>query len=75
MASAGWRPALDTLNKIAAWNSWVRDILSTTFVEVVPLYAFILKEGVKSNNNEELIKNGLLKEGFKVLDEESLAVQ
>ena len=73
MASAGWRPALDTLNKMAAWNGWVRDILSTTFVEVVPLYAFILKEGVKSNNNEELIKNGLLKEGFTVLDERELS--
>lgn len=72
MASAGWRPALDTLNKIAAWNSWVRDTLSTTIVELVPLYAFILKEGVKSNNNEELIKNGLLKEGFMVLDEREL---
>ena len=32
MASAGWRPALDTLNKIAAWNS-CRDILSTTLLK------------------------------------------
>ena len=43
IASAGWRPALDTLNKIAAWNSWVRDI-STTFVEVVPFTLSSLKK-------------------------------
>lgn len=72
MVSAGWRPALDTLNKMAAWNSWVRDTLSSTVPEIVPLYAFILKEGVRSNGYDELIKDGLQKEGFILVEEREL---
>ena len=72
MASVGWRPALDTLNKMAAWNGWVRDTLSDTVSETVPLYTFILKEGIRLGNHDELIKKSLSKEGFIVLDEREL---
>jgi hypothetical protein len=72
MAAVGWKPALDTLNKMAAWNGWVRDTLSENVDERLPLYAFILKEGVKSYGFEELIKKNFQKEGFLIIEEVEL---
>ena len=53
MATEGWRPAIDTLAKIAQWNEWVRDYHMKINFEYVPLYILILKEGRKRDQKKK----------------------
>ena len=72
MATEGWRPAIDTLAKIAQWNEWVRDYHMKINFEYVPLYILILKEGLRGSKKEELLLEKCFEEGLKLIDEEEL---
>ena len=72
MHLVGWRPAIDTLAKIAQWNEWVRDFHMSTKTTLIPLYALILKAGLKGTNKEGLLKEKCREEGLKLLEEKEL---
>jgi hypothetical protein len=72
MDLVGWRPAIDTLAKIAQWNEWVRDYHMSSKTSLVPLYVLILKEGLNGTNKEVLLKEKCREEGLKLLEEKEL---
>lgn len=72
MDEVGWRPAIDTLAKIAQWNEWVRDFHMSKNVAFVPLYALILKEGLNRTELEDQLKEMCTKEGLEILDEREI---
>jgi len=72
MEKAGWKPALDTLAKIAAWNEWVRDYHMGKKATSLPLYVLILKEGLNGTINEDLLKAKCTEEHFEILEERQL---
>tara|TARA_B100000401_G_scaffold437944_1_gene384854 strand:- start:10712 stop:12289 length:1578 start_codon:yes stop_codon:yes gene_type:complete len=72
MEQIGWKPAIDTLAKIAQWNEWVRDYHMSKKMIFVPLYVFILKEGLRESNLEDLVKKKCEEEGLKILEESEL---
>jgi hypothetical protein len=73
MISIGWRPAIDTLAKIAQWNEWVRDYYMNKKMKFVPLYVLILKEGLRGSKREQIVKDLCAEEGLKLIDEEELS--
>jgi hypothetical protein len=73
MASVGWKPAIDTLAKIAQWNEWVRDYHMNKKNEFIPLYVLILKEGLRGSEKEKLVKDKCLEEGLRLIDEEEFS--
>ena len=72
MEQIGWKPAIDTLAKIAQWNEWVRDYHMSKKMIFVPLYVFILKEGLRESDLEDLVKRKCEEEGLKILEESEL---
>ena len=72
MGKVGWKPAIDTLAKIAQWNEWVRDFHMSNKIDFVPLYSLILKEGLNRTGLETQLKEMCEEEGLKILDEREI---
>ena len=72
MYRSGWKPAIDTLAKIAQWNGWVRDFHRSTTINFLPLYILIIKEGIKGTKSEDLLKTKCVEEGILILEEREL---
>lgn len=66
----GWKPKIDTLAKIAQWNEWVKKrhfTLSKKNYDSISV--FILRELAIKNNLLKEIKELIIKEGFKIVNE------
>ncbi len=70
LADAGLRPPLDTLERLAPGNSWIRDRFFTDLPDVDPVWhglaVFVVRE--RADGHTEHIAEELDRHGFEVLD-------
>jgi hypothetical protein len=74
MERKGWRPAIDTLAKIANWNQWVSDkITYKSSSNLFPLYLMVLKNLLKESDDKlNKIKKILKEEEVIIVEEREL---
>jgi len=70
--SHGWRPKIDTLSKIAVYNEWVKKKYIKKNDYLFPFSIFILRQHAKDNLIINSIKKFINKNGYKILNYNSL---
>ena len=72
MFQKGWRPAVDTLTKIAEWNEWVNLYHNQKNISKTPLYVLIIKNKCVTTNKEKALIKECEIQKLKILEQRNL---